>query len=150
MAEARVFVGSKELLDLKGKKKYSIQATVRTVTVFNPGEKNSSLVDCKVGILHHDFRSLQTPKEVAAEEVRAFLEGFETASVRVETKERLSNKIRVLTVNRIESVELFVYTPDGKEWDWQGQLDVPYTSSFSRFCKLAKKSPNVLPTWGNF
>lgn len=150
MTEVKVSAGSKELLDLKGRKKYSIQATVRTVSVFNPGEKNSSLIDCEVLVLHHDFNSVKTPKEVAAEEVRAFLEGFETASVRVEIKERLSNKIKVLTLNRIESVDLFIYTPNGKGWYWEGQLKVPFTSSFFRFCKLAKKSPNVLSAWGNF
>lgn len=150
MAEIAVSRGDAELLGLKGEKRYSIQATVRTVSVSDPGEKNSSFIDCEVLTLHHDFHSSKTPKECAAGEVRAFLAGFETASVRVDVRERLSKKIKALTANRIESVQLFVYTPNCGGWYFQGQLDVLYVSSFSRNMKLAAQSPNLLPTWGNF
>lgn len=150
MKGLRVSRGNKELLGLKGQKKYAIQATVRTLTILNPGEKNSSSVDREVLTLHREFFSEKTPQDIAMSEVRAFLEGFETASVKVNMKERLSRKVRVLSSHRIERVELFVYTPNGDGWYFQGQLDVSYKSLFPTFCKLAEKAPNRLPNWGNY
>ncbi|MDA2922874.1 hypothetical protein MYX07_06450 [Patescibacteria group bacterium AH-259-L07] len=150
MKELKVLRGD-ELLDLEGENRYTLQATIKSVTVFNLGAgQTDSVVDRNVSILHHEFDSSKTPRE-AAEEMQAFLKGFEVASVRFDAQERISKKIKSITVNRVENAELFVYTRlDEEGWLHAGEVEIPYDSQFDDICKAAADSPHRLTSWGSF